>query len=431
MSENEIRNEILQRHRPNLFTVVLMCSTRDKPKDDDYVEMEGNATKFYNACSSRTRTCIVDRSVRTVPEGACIAGYAINQVIFDQPSSLTTIQAGAFCILKFLRRIELPEGLERILDRAFYGCTLLEYVNLPSTLIEIGYGAFSQCPNISNIILPSAVAKIGEYAFADFVSHPLKLPSLIESVSSNSFGTVGIGEQIFDLLTARTCRLKTLFFDNEFANEDESDRELSFCFFISAFMENKNTLEELSLNDNNLNDKLIIPLLENLDSKTSMKRIHLRRNQRVSWNRLSEISYKSGNITTFDVDIFPFDQNTNQNEEEAIIQLIHNNIKLCNIPLFSKCTEKIQYKLICNKFGRVLFCNNIHIIKPSVWKLVFARTTLLSRQIPTGCDYGEKTEWVEVNAIFYLIKNGFTYFIPDIDPMSLAHVSKKQKRNVE
>lgn len=68
---------------------------------------------------------------------------------------------------RIIYEIIIPEGVERIDDRAFAGRTTLMAVTLPSTLKSIGEEAFSGCSALKDIKLPAGLESLGKGAFAD------------------------------------------------------------------------------------------------------------------------------------------------------------------------------------------------------------------------------------------------------------------------
>lgn len=80
-----------------------------------------------------------------------------------------------------LRKLVLPEGLEKLPRNAFKGCIAMEEANLPSTLQEIGTYAFSGCP-IRQITIPSGVSCI-DYVFEYNTALPyVSIPNSVQSM---------------------------------------------------------------------------------------------------------------------------------------------------------------------------------------------------------------------------------------------------------
>ena len=77
--------------------------------------------------------------------------------------AVTRIDNKAFYNLRFLRKLNLPEGLLYIGDKAFEYCSKLREVHLPSTLQEIGDQAFAYCNSLntitSNMVVPCDISR--------------------------------------------------------------------------------------------------------------------------------------------------------------------------------------------------------------------------------------------------------------------------------
>ena len=104
---------------------------------------------------------IIPEGVTEIPHSALL-GSSVRTVTL--PSTLRVIRSYAFSGCRNLTRIELPEGLEAIVDCAFASSGLTE-VNLPSTLTHIGDQAFAMTA-LRRVVIPSGVTRIGVYAFA-------------------------------------------------------------------------------------------------------------------------------------------------------------------------------------------------------------------------------------------------------------------------
>lgn len=78
---------------------------------------------------------------------------------------LTVVGAGAMRGMTNLRHVELPEGLRRIGDYAFYQDERLEEIVVPDGTKRIGMHAFDGCTSLKRVYVPPTVTEIGENAF--------------------------------------------------------------------------------------------------------------------------------------------------------------------------------------------------------------------------------------------------------------------------
>lgn len=85
-------------------------------------------------------------------------------------------------------RLELPGGLTRIGELAFYGCKNLTAVSIPNSVETIGQYAFAECTGLQLLTIGSGVRTIGEAAFSDCYSlKSLELPSGLTSIGTKGF----------------------------------------------------------------------------------------------------------------------------------------------------------------------------------------------------------------------------------------------------
>ena len=73
--------------------------------------------------------------------GSAVVPKRVHHVRVDPSVTVTTIPDDAFANCRFLRNIELPEGLQVIRNGAFRYCIQLKRITIPSTVIEIGEDA--------------------------------------------------------------------------------------------------------------------------------------------------------------------------------------------------------------------------------------------------------------------------------------------------
>jgi len=105
--------------------------------------------------------------------------YSGDSAHVELPQGIHTIGSGAFKDNHRLCAIDLPEGLTRIDDFAFYGCRNLRQVHIPDSLDSIGSFAFAYCSRLVGIFLPRGLSSLEERAFLDcrqlsFVNIPEK-----------------------------------------------------------------------------------------------------------------------------------------------------------------------------------------------------------------------------------------------------------------
>ena len=81
----------------------------------------------------------------------------------------------------------VPEGVEKLADRAFYLNRSIEKVTMPSSLREIGVQCFATCLNLREIVLNKGLKKIDDGAFYYTKPENVKIPSSVEWIGSSAF----------------------------------------------------------------------------------------------------------------------------------------------------------------------------------------------------------------------------------------------------
>ncbi len=97
-------------------------------------------------------------------------------------SGITSIEKEALFEAK-MKEVILPETLQQIDERAFYGCTELQEIKLPSSVTVIGEEAFASCVSLKKLIIPEGVMHIGKDAVMGCRS--LSLLNLPASLKTN------------------------------------------------------------------------------------------------------------------------------------------------------------------------------------------------------------------------------------------------------
>lgn len=86
-----------------------------------------------------------------------------------------------------LKHVEVPEGVEKITDFAFYNSEI-ESVKLPDSIKRIGDEAFSNCHNLKEVNLGNGVQQLGNYVFSwDENLTKIELPPSLQEVGAYSF----------------------------------------------------------------------------------------------------------------------------------------------------------------------------------------------------------------------------------------------------
>lgn len=136
----------------------------------------------------------VTSDVCVIPEGVTeVKSFAINydrdkikEIIL--PSTIRYIREHNFSSCDNLERINFPEGLLEIEERALENCNALKEISLPSSLRKIGERAFSFCEGLEHVSLKEGIREIGESAFSGNKRlKELQLPGTIRVVGKNAF----------------------------------------------------------------------------------------------------------------------------------------------------------------------------------------------------------------------------------------------------
>lgn len=86
-----------------------------------------------------------------------------------------------------LKHVEVPEGVEKITDFAFYNSEI-ESVKLPDSIKKIGDEAFSNCHNLKEVNLGNGVKQLGNYVFSwGEKLTKIELPPSLQEVGGYAF----------------------------------------------------------------------------------------------------------------------------------------------------------------------------------------------------------------------------------------------------
>jgi hypothetical protein len=88
-----------------------------------------------------------------------------------------------------LTSVNIPSGVTKIGEMAFYQCVFLTSVNIPSSVTTIGEQAFDSCGNLTSLNIPPSVTMIGKKAFNGCRSlTSVNIPSSVTTLEDDVFG---------------------------------------------------------------------------------------------------------------------------------------------------------------------------------------------------------------------------------------------------
>ena len=124
--------------------------------------------------------------------------------ITELDASRSGIIYGVFSNCKSLVSVALPEGMEKIGERAFSYCESLSSVVIPSSVTEICESAIYDCTSLASVVIPSSVTVIGEYAFCGCKSlTSVEIPEGVTEIGEKAFEGCNISELSHPCLTIK------------------------------------------------------------------------------------------------------------------------------------------------------------------------------------------------------------------------------------
>lgn len=153
----------------------------------------------------RLKKCVLNKPMKVVvPESTIISGQiykltSIGALAFSNtgckkhlthvilPSTITTIESGAFSNCDSLKQIVFPDNLKTIKSYAFYDCDGLVEITLPNTVTKIERFAFSHCHKLTFTYLPDSLEVVEEYAFRTSPLSQIFVPKSLTEIGVRSF----------------------------------------------------------------------------------------------------------------------------------------------------------------------------------------------------------------------------------------------------
>lgn len=115
----------------------------------------------------------------------------------EVPPGVTRIGEMAFWGMTNLLSVKLPLSVTEICDSAFGDCTNLEYINLPPNLERIGEFAFAKCSSLRSIDLPRSIKELGSCAFYYAGLKSIDIPGKIARIKFGTFSFCGDLETVW------------------------------------------------------------------------------------------------------------------------------------------------------------------------------------------------------------------------------------------
>ena len=145
-------------------------ATTEDGEDFNVVIIENTA--FYTNSEEHTNSklnyfdgkLVIPNTVRTIQKSA-FQYNGIQHVIM--PNELDSIKDKVFYGCKIMHTIQFSNNLKYIGQSSFYDCDALSSIDLPSTLEMISFRAFSNCGGLKYVSLPSSFVGIGKGAFTN------------------------------------------------------------------------------------------------------------------------------------------------------------------------------------------------------------------------------------------------------------------------
>ena len=116
----------------------------------------------------KIETVVVEEGITSLGQGFM---YRMNSVTaLSLPSTLKTIDVGAFQDCWSLTEIDIPDGVTSIGTRAFGGCSGLKRAYIPDSVTTIGESTFSGCKQLEDVHLSSNLTEIPNGCFFSLLS---------------------------------------------------------------------------------------------------------------------------------------------------------------------------------------------------------------------------------------------------------------------
>ncbi len=166
---------------------------------DEYV-IPAQITKlgYYVFSGSSIKKITVPKTITNMSYYAFADCKQLEEVTFEEGSSLTTIGNYTFMGCTSLKKVKLHSGVTTISMGMFKDCTSLVSIDIPESVTKFDTECFMGCTSLSNITISDKITYINKNAFANCTSLTyINIPESVTTVNEGAFMGSGLKTAIF------------------------------------------------------------------------------------------------------------------------------------------------------------------------------------------------------------------------------------------
>ena len=163
------------------------------------------------------------------------------------PTTVVTIDNGAFHSCKALTEIAIPDSVTSIGNLAFYGCSSLTAVKIGNTALleSIGDYAFSDCTSLESFTFSASVQSIGTGAFKGSAIKKVELPETVKTIGDQAFvDCANLNTEGCIVLTKGITSIGKYAFSTDVANIVIPEDCYAYEYFYGVVEDTTETTEE-------------------------------------------------------------------------------------------------------------------------------------------------------------------------------------------
>ena len=169
-------------------SLAVVCLSKDVDDISYYAFNKCNKLRAVLVPNENNYYKTIDKHLYT-KDGKTLVFYTPDSRVksFTVPDGVETIGMRAFWGSSFLENITFPNTLKTIEGYAFGNCSALSSVAIPSSVEAIGDSAFYDCGNLKAIQLNNGLKMIGSSAFEYSGIESIVIPASVEMLKGNAF----------------------------------------------------------------------------------------------------------------------------------------------------------------------------------------------------------------------------------------------------